>query len=118
MSFTGTAAGIGTVTSGTNVGANMSSPATAGAITTVSGNYIFASGGWGSGSGGTAGTGFTRTYLLNGSDATAGDDILGEYALSTGAAITPTFSWGTDDAWGIVAVEIKAASGGGSVKFR
>lgn len=107
ISFTGVATGIGTHTSGANTSGTT---ATAGAITTASGNYIVAGGSWGSGTGGTAGTGFTKTFLVNGSGDTAGDDILGEYKASTGGATTPTFKWTGSDNWIIVAVELIAAS--------
>lgn len=112
ISFTGTNTGVGTATTGSGTSGTT---ATAGAITTASGNYIFAEGGWGSGTGGTAGAGFTRTYLINGSGVTAGDNNLGEYQSSAGSAITPTFTWTGSDNWGIIAVEITAASGGAGV---
>lgn len=105
ISFTGVAAGVGSFTSGTD-GGTSGTTATAGAITTASGNYIFSGGIWGSGAGGTAGAGFTSTFLLNGSNETAGDDILGEYKASAGGATTPTFTWTGSDFWIIVAVEL------------
>lgn len=94
----GTSSGSGTVGATT---------ATAGALTVASGNYLFACGGWGSGTGGTAGTGFTTTALINGSGNTGGDDFLAEYKLSTGGSTTPTFTWTGSDLWGIVVVEVK-----------
>jgi hypothetical protein len=105
ISFKGAASTPGTATLGTGTGTT----ATAGAITTASGNFIVADGGWGSGETGVQGTGFTRTFLLNGSGATAGDDILGEYQQSSGSSITPTYTFGVSDSWGISAVEIKVA---------
>lgn len=111
ISFTGMNTGAGTSTSGSGTSGTT---ATAGAITTASGNYIFAGGGWGSGAGGTAGSGFTRTYLTNGSSSTSGDDILGEYQSSAGSSITPTFTWTGSDFWGIAATEF-TASGAGAV---
>lgn len=110
MSFSGanTSSPIGTPTTGKG-DITAGTTATAGSITAASGNYIFASGGWGS-AGGAAGAGFTRTFLANGGGTTAGDDILGEYALSSGAPITPTFTWTGADFWAIIAVEIKAAA--------
>lgn len=112
ISFTGMNTGSGVVTTGTGT---TGTTATAGNITTASGNYIFATGGWGSGAGGVAGTGFTLTYLLNGSGLTAGDDILGEYKASTGGATTPTFTFTGSDNWGIMAAEFTASGGGAAV---
>lgn len=108
ISFTGAATGIGTATSGAAGAANTT--ATAGNITTATGNYIVAGGGWGSGTGGTAGSGFTRTWLKNGSGITGGDNGLAEYKSSVGGATTPTFTWTGSDVWGIQAVEILAAA--------
>lgn len=107
ISFSGALAVTSTATTGTNTSGTT---ATASNITTASGNMVFASGGWGSGETGVAGAGFTRTFLVNGSSGTSGDDLLGEYGVSTGAAISPTFTWGVSDSWRIVAVEILAAA--------
>lgn len=109
ISFTGTNTGVGTVTTGTGTSATP----TASNITTASGNCIVAGGGWGSGAGGTAGTGFTRTWLINGSGSSGGDDGLAEYKISTGGATTPAFNI-TSDVWGIQAVELTASGGGGA----
>lgn len=109
MSFGGvdTSSPIGTPTTGTN---SSGTTATAGSITAAATSYIFAGGGWGSGTGGTAGGSFTRTFLTNGSGNTAGDNILGEYIVGTGGSISPTFTWTGSDHWGIQAVEIKAGT--------
>lgn len=115
ISFTGAAAGVGTNVTGTATGAT--SVSTSSGITTASGNYIFAVGAWGSGTGGTAGASFTRTYLLNGSGGTAADNVLGEYISSAGSAITPSFSWTGSDTGAIIAVEI-TASGGVTAKLK
>lgn len=112
ISFTGAATGVGTNVTGTGTG--VTSVSASSPITTASGNYIFAVGAWGSGSGGTAGGSFTRTYLTNGSAGTAADDILGEYIQSAGSAITPSYSWTGSDTGGIVGVEITVAGGGGT----
>lgn len=112
ISFTGVQTGAGTVTSGSGTSGTT---ATAGSITTATGNYMFANGGWGSGEGGTAQTGFTRTYLTNGSGGTAGDDFLGEYMSSTGTIKNPAFTWSNSDNWGIMAVELIAAASGATV---
>lgn len=106
ISFTGALTGAGTVTSGRGSGTT----ATADNLTTASGNYIVAGGTWGSGAGGTAGTGFTTTALLNGSGNTSGDDILGEYKLSAGGATSPTFTWTGSDVWQILAMDIQASA--------
>lgn len=115
ISFTGCAAGVGTSTSAAS-GAGVTS-VSSGAITTASGNYIFATGGWGSGAGGVAGAGFTRTFLVNGSGGTGGDDGIGEYQQSAGSAITPAFSWTNNDIGAIFAVELTVA-GGATAKLR
>lgn len=113
ITFTGLNTGVGTATSGTQAGGTSAS---ATAITTASGNCIYAGGGWGSGTGGTAGTGFTRTWLKNGSGSTGGDNGIGEYKISTGGATTPVINWTGSDVGGIQAVEL-IASGGGSTNF-
>lgn len=104
---------LGTATTGSGASGTT---ATAGSITTAAGNMIYAGGSWGSGTGGTAGAGFTRTFLLNGSGLSSGDDILGETRLSAGSSITPTFTWTGSDNWGIIAIPILAAAAtGGTV---
>lgn len=112
MSFSGADTGtpVGTPTTGSTASGTSVS---AGNITTASGNYVVAVGGFGSGVGGAAGSGFTLTFALNGSGATGGDNIVGEYRASTGAAITPTISWTNTDVGGIQAVAVLAAAGGG-----
>lgn len=111
ISFLGAATGVGANVTGTATGVTTVSASSS--ITTASGNYIFAVGAWGSGAGGAPGSGFTQTYLLNGSGGTAADDILGEYQSSSGSAITPAFSWTNNDAGAIIAVEITVAGAAG-----
>lgn len=110
MSFSGAADTLSGAVSATDGGAT-GTHAQAGSLTTASGNYIFAVGGWGSGVAATS-VDQTAAFGLAGSGNSGGDDICGCYALSSGAAINMGFSWATADNWGIMAVPVTAAATG------
>lgn len=118
ISFTGAnlSSPIGTVSSGS---ASSGTHATINpAITSTVGNYLLSCGGWGSGEGGTADSGQVTTFLLNGTNFTAGDDIIAETKASNGSAVTMGYTWGVSDQWAIVTNEIKIAPPTVFVKIR
>jgi hypothetical protein len=112
ISFSGanTASPIGATSSNKfDTGSGSTTP-TAGSITAVSGNYVLGGGGSGTSGTYTPNAGQSTTFSLSGSDNTAADNLWADYEQSSGSAINLGFTV-PQDFWGMVAAEIKAASG-------
>lgn len=87
-----------------------------GAVTSTSGNIIISVGGSGTTGATTVFTPISpdvKTFFVGGSSTTAGDNLYASTFTSAGASHNMKWTIPSDN-WGIVALEIKAAAGGGA----